>query len=98
LFALRDAVKRGDWAAAKAITLDISPPGTVKADLSWRETAAKLAIGIAGYVQPGPLRPPFLEIPPEVLARQRARVERWRDLCAKYAGPYQGQSRRAASA
>lgn len=96
LFALRDAVKRGDWAAAKAITLDIAPPGTVKVDLSWRETAAKLAIGMAGYVQPGPLRPPFLDIPAEVLARQRKRVERWHELCAKYAPADQDLSRRAA--
>jgi dihydrodipicolinate synthase/N-acetylneuraminate lyase len=83
-FALRDAVKRGDIEAAKAITLDIVPPGQPPANLSWRETASKIGIRMAGYVDPGPLRPPFLEIPPEVTERMRQRVERWKGVCAKY--------------
>jgi dihydrodipicolinate synthase/N-acetylneuraminate lyase len=82
--ALRDAVGRGDAAAAKAITLDIVPPNQPPASLSWRETAAKIAIRMSGYVDPGPLRPPFVEIPPEVTERMRQRVERWREVCAKY--------------
>jgi dihydrodipicolinate synthase/N-acetylneuraminate lyase len=96
LLALRDAVRRGDWKAAKAITLEIAPPGSRKANLSWRETGAKLAIGMAGYVEPGPLRPPFLEIPQDVLETQRKRVERWQRLCAKYAPAYQAEQKRAA--
>lgn len=82
--ALRDAVRRGDRGAAKAITLDIVPPGQPPASLSWRETAAKIAIRLAGYVDPGPLRPPFVDIPAEVTARMQQRVERWHKLCAKY--------------
>ncbi len=35
-----------------------------------RETAAKLAIAMAGTVEPGPLRPPFLDIPAEVIEAQ----------------------------
>jgi dihydrodipicolinate synthase/N-acetylneuraminate lyase len=86
-FALRDAVKRGDLEAAKAITLDIVPPGQPPANLSWRETASKIGIRMAGYVDPGPLRPPFLEIPPEVTERMRQHVERWKGVCAKYRLP-----------
>jgi hydratase-aldolase len=82
--ALRDAVARGALEAAKAITLDIVPPNQPPASLSWRETAAKIAIRLAGYVDPGPLRPPFVEIPPEVTERMRQRAERWTRLCAKY--------------
>jgi dihydrodipicolinate synthase/N-acetylneuraminate lyase len=82
--ALRDAVKRGALETAKAITLDIVPPNQPPASLSWRETAAKIAIRMAGYVDPGPLRPPFVEIPPEVTERMRQRAERWTKLCAKY--------------
>lgn len=89
LLALRDAVKRGDVAAAKAIMLDLAPSGTVKPDLAWRETAAKLAIHFAGYVDPGPLRPPFLEVPPEVMIAQQRRAERWKGLCAKYRQAYE---------
>lgn len=97
-FALRDAVKRGDIAAAKAIMLDIAGPGTRKTNLSWRETGAKLAIAMAGYVEPGPLRPPFLEIPADVIDTQRKRVARWQQLCAKYAPAYQVEPKRAANA
>jgi dihydrodipicolinate synthase/N-acetylneuraminate lyase len=82
--ALRDAVRRGDLESAKAITLDIVPPNQPPASLSWRETAAKIAIRMAGYVDPGPLRPPFVEIPAEVTERMRQRVERWKQVCAKY--------------
>ena len=87
--ALRDAVARCDWQAAKAITLDITPPGTRKIDLSWRETASKLAVAMAGYVEPGPLRPPFLDIPADVLDKQRKRADRWLGLCEKYKPAYQ---------
>jgi dihydrodipicolinate synthase/N-acetylneuraminate lyase len=82
--ALRDAVKRGDFKAAQDIILDIVPPGTVKADLSWRETASKIGVKLAGYVDPGPLRPPFLDIPPEVIEKQKKRVESWKKICEKY--------------
>ena len=88
LLALRDAVARKDWAAAKDITLDIGPKGTRKVDLSWRETASKIAIRFAGYVDPGPLRPPFLEIPEAVIEGQRKKAEEWNKLCAKYAPAY----------
>lgn len=89
LFALRDAVKRGDWAAAQAITMDLSPGGTRKINLSWRETASKIAVGFAGYVEPGPLRPPFIEIPAEVTEAQRKRAAYWKTLCEKYRPAYQ---------
>jgi dihydrodipicolinate synthase/N-acetylneuraminate lyase len=82
--ALRDAVKRGDLEAAKAITLDIVPPNAPPANLSWRETASKIAIRMSGYVDPGPLRPPFVEIPAEVTDRMKQRVERWHQVCSKY--------------
>jgi dihydrodipicolinate synthase/N-acetylneuraminate lyase len=82
--ALRDAVKRGDKTAARAITLDLSPPGPVNSDLRWRETASKIAVALSGYVDPGPLRPPFVEIPDAVVEAQKKRVERWKGICAKY--------------
>ena len=96
LLALRDAVGRGDLAAASAIIVELAGPGTRKSNLSWRETAAKIAIAMAGYVEPGPLRPPFLDIPAEVIAAQKQRVERWQGLCAKYAPAYEAAAKRAA--
>lgn len=84
-FALRDAIRAGDVARAQSITADLKaqrdggPP-----NLSWRETASKIAVRMAGYVDPGPLRPPFVEIPDDVVEKQRARVAYWKTLCDKY--------------
>ena len=82
--ALRDAVKRGDRKLAEDITLDLLPPPGAPVNLSWRETGSKIATQAAGYVDCGPLRPPFLTIPQEIVERQTKRAERWKTLCAKY--------------
>lgn len=97
-FALRDAVAHGDIKTARSIILEIAPPGTRKMNLSWRETAAKLGIGMAGYVDPGPLRPPFLEVPADVIEGQKKRVARWKQICAKYAPAYEAKPKLAANA
>ncbi len=73
-------------------------PGTRKPNLSWRETGSKLAIAMAGYVEPGPAASAVPEIRPTSSTRQRKRAERWRTLCAKYAPAYQATPKRAASA
>ena len=96
LFALRDAVKRGDLKAAQTIILELTGP-TRAMNLSWRETAAKLAIAMAGYVEPGPLRPPFLDIPADVIEAQKKRVEKWQRLCAKYSPAYEGAGKQVAA-
>jgi dihydrodipicolinate synthase/N-acetylneuraminate lyase len=84
--ALREAVRKGDYERAKAITADISPPNSPAKSLMWRETASKVGVRLAGYVDPGPLRPPFVEVPADVVEGQKARVAYWKTLCAKY-GP-----------
>ena len=85
--ALRDAIARRDFATANRITVDLTPAGDGPKNLAWRETAAKVAVRYAGYVDPGPLRPPFVQVPPEVEESQRRRAERWLKLCAKYRQP-----------
>jgi dihydrodipicolinate synthase/N-acetylneuraminate lyase len=87
LLTLRDALKARDFTRAREIILDLAPSGTTKPDLSWRETASKIAIRYAGYVDPGPLRAPFLEIPPEIDAAARRKAERWNDACRRYGKP-----------
>lgn len=86
VLALRDAVRRGDAAAARDITLALAGPPRASHGLAWRETAMKVGIRMAGYVDPGPLRPPFVKVPDDVLAAQRDRVALWQSLCEKY-GP-----------
>jgi hydratase-aldolase len=90
VLALREAVARGDSALATRIILDIGASnvaGGGNPGLQWRETASKLAIAEAGYCQPGPLRPPFVEIPESVRENARKWAAYWQTLCAKYATP-----------
>ncbi|MBT3791726.1 MAG: hypothetical protein HN658_06350 [Rhodospirillales bacterium] len=85
LLALHQAVVSGNKDLAKEIMWDLSPVATDrKANLSWRETASKISIAYAGYCNPGPLRPPFVEIPPEVDKAMKARAEKWKELREKY--------------
>jgi len=84
LVRLRDAVRYGDMDAAAEITLDLYPPLPQPPSLQWRETLAKIAVRYAGYCDPGPLRPPFVEIPPEVDRAARARAERWLASVERY--------------
>jgi dihydrodipicolinate synthase/N-acetylneuraminate lyase len=81
---LRDAVAAGDYDAAIQVTREISGVSEGPMDIKWRETAAKVAIGYADYCDPGPLRPPFVIVPPEVQERSKARAKYWAELCAKY--------------
>jgi dihydrodipicolinate synthase/N-acetylneuraminate lyase len=82
--ALRDAVRNGDLAKAIEITLDLAPGAGAAPNMQWRENGAKLAIRYSGYVDPGPLRPPFLEVPTEIDEAQRKKAERWKALTEKY--------------
>ncbi len=85
LIALRDAVARGQRAAAAEITSDLARPSSGSpANLQWRETASKIAVRLAGYVDPGPLRPPFVKVPENVIESQTKRVAHWKALCKKY--------------
>lgn len=88
ILALREAIARGDTAAAEEITLDLTSTnvggGGPPAGLSWRETAAKIAIQYAGYITPGPLRPPFVEIPENVRVNAEKYAAHWQRLCEKY--------------
>jgi trans-o-hydroxybenzylidenepyruvate hydratase-aldolase len=85
LLRLRDAIAAGDDATAREVTLAIAGEGAGgPPNLSWRETAAKISQAHAGYCQPGPLRPPFVEIPPAVAERAEKRAAYWQALCAKY--------------
>ncbi len=54
-----------------------------------RNERGTYAIRYAGYVDPGPLRPPFLEIPAEVDTAMQRKAERWKALCAKYRPLYE---------
>lgn len=84
LLALRDAVKRQDYESAAAITAEVQATLKGPGDMIWRENARKISIQLAGYVNPGPLRPPFLTIPADVIAEQTERARAWRILCDKH--------------
>ncbi len=83
---LRDAWRAGDWETVKQICLDLETHGRTKTGggLNWRENHAKLAMNYAGYCAPGPLRPPFRNVPPEVVEDAKKLAEGWKKLCEKY--------------
>ena len=86
LLRLRNAVAEGDHETARQITselLSFGGPGGPP-DLRWRETAAKVAQGFAGYVKPGPLRPPFVNVPETVVEGAKRRAAAWNAMCARY--------------
>ena len=84
LLRLRDAIRANDVETAKQIISELSPGGGAPPNLSWRETAAKIAIRHAGYCDPGPLRPPFINVPDAVLEGVQKRAAYWKGLCEKY--------------
>ena len=85
LIRLRDAVDGGDMETARRITIDSSFNRVGSVNMQWREIAHKIAVRFAGYCDPGPLRPPFIHVPEDVIQRQKRRAALWRELCAKYA-------------
>ena len=86
ILSLRDAMRAGDRDRAQSITFQISAAyeGPEPPDVRWRETAAKIAIRHAGYVDPGPLRHPFVTVPEDVDQNARRLAARWRALCDEY--------------
>lgn len=54
-------------------------------DLRWRETGHKVVQRYCGYIDPGPLRRPYVHIPPEVDALFRRRATYWKALREKVA-------------
>lgn len=83
---LRDACRAGDWETAKQICLDLEAAGKTPSggDLHWRENSMKLAMNYAGYCSPGPLRPPFRVVPPEIIEHAKRMAVDWKKLCEKY--------------
>jgi dihydrodipicolinate synthase/N-acetylneuraminate lyase len=91
--ALRNAVAAGDGNRAGEIIRDIHVLREGATSLEWREMAARVAIGEAGYCKPGPLRPPFSIIPEAVREAAVRRAARWAALCEKWgAQPPMAQS------
>lgn len=85
LVRMQQMVDQGNVAEARQIVKDIMKHRDYARDLCWREMGHKLAIRAAGYVDPGPLRPPFINVPESVQASLKRRAEHWRSLCEKYA-------------
>jgi hydratase-aldolase len=87
---LRDACYAGDWETAKEICLDLNAaykaPGR-PGEFFWRESAHKLSMNEAGYCAPGPLRPPFRLVPPEIHDHAKTVAANWKELCAKWPYP-----------
>jgi dihydrodipicolinate synthase/N-acetylneuraminate lyase len=82
---LRDAVQAGDYETAQEIILALVGSGGGPQDLTFRESSAKISARVAGYCDPGPLRPPFVNVPDAVMTKAKQRAEEWKALSARYA-------------
>lgn len=85
LLHLKRVVDAGDVAAAHEVVKELLEHREYARDLCWREMGHKIGIRYAGYVDPGPLRPPFVKVPEKVREQLKRRAEHWRSLCEKYA-------------
>ncbi|MDE1674870.1 dihydrodipicolinate synthase family protein [Nocardia gipuzkoensis] len=81
---LRDLISLGDIAGAVEVQCELMGAHETPTPPVWRETAAKLAVGMAGYCKPGSLRHPYREIPAAVKEQAAARAGYWSALVAKY--------------
>ena len=78
---LLELVRDGKKEEARQLAHDIFDVHTEYCnDLKWRETGHKLAIKAAGYVDPGPLRRPFVHVPEHHQKELKTRGEYWRTL------------------
>jgi dihydrodipicolinate synthase/N-acetylneuraminate lyase len=86
VLSLLRATREGDTKTAMQIIAEITEGRVGGGDRAGvpTDSAGKLGIGFAGYCNPGPLRPPFMEVSEESLARVKRRAEYWKGLCAKY--------------
>jgi dihydrodipicolinate synthase/N-acetylneuraminate lyase len=83
---LLEAAREGDWATAREIIGDITERrvgGGERAGVPV-DNARKPGFAFAGYCNPGPNRPPFVEISDESMAKAKRRAEYWKSLCDKY--------------
>ncbi len=90
IFALRDAVESGDLALATRINIELGESYGPPVPLIWRETGSKLTIKECGYVDPGPLRPPFYNWDEKLLKIVKDRAVAWNKLRVKYAYAVKG--------
>lgn len=81
---LRDLIRSKDTAAAIELQCELVGPHETSAPPIWRETASKIAVGLAGYCDPGPLHHPYREIPAAVTEAAAVRAREWSALVAKY--------------
>lgn len=93
VIALRDALRKRDWAAARAITDDLtwanetlyeSIPGGRASAAQWNIQLEKTRIDAAGFANAGPIRPPYHRFKDEEVAGAREVGSRWAELQRKY--------------
>lgn len=101
--AILQAVANRDIASISRLGADIAwahePLLGVLADpaafASYNIQLEKIRIKAAGYCVPGPIRPPYAEVPADVDEASRECGRRWRELCARIAAQPTGAVRTA---
>lgn len=91
LIALKDAIASQDWERAGSITRDLEwahetffPRGGFEEFSKYNIQLDRAKFEGAGYIHPGPARPPYTHAPEEYLEGARETGRRWGQLQAKY--------------
>lgn len=103
---LRDSVSRakqsGNWQDARRVADDIAgalaplfPKGSFAEFSKYNVGLEKARMRAAGWVKPGPCRPPYHVLPPDYVAGAEQSGRLWADLAARYRSERQASAARA---
>jgi 4-(2-carboxyphenyl)-2-oxobut-3-enoate aldolase len=81
---LRDCIAGGKDEQALEVVKELLGTGTGGRPDASEGTAGKTGIEHAGYIKPGPNRPPFLHLSEAAVERAGKRAAYWKGLCEKY--------------
>ncbi len=88
---LRDAVNKRDWRTAERISDDLNwaleqlfPDGSFEAFLRYSIQIDNAQFAGAGFIRPGPTRPPYTSAPDGYLDAARVCGQRWTELQERY--------------
>jgi dihydrodipicolinate synthase/N-acetylneuraminate lyase len=92
IVALAGRIAARDWEAAKQLSDDVNwaisamiPDGDLAQFIAYSIQLGHERFAAAGLIDPGPCRPPYIDVPAHFVAGSRECGQRWKTLQAKYA-------------
>ncbi len=91
IVALAERIAARDWEAAKVISDEVNwavsamiPQGDLGAFIAFSIQLGHERFRAAGMIEPGPCRPPYIDVPAGLVAGSREAGNRWKSLQGKY--------------